>query len=414
MAMCVTLSARAAEDDVRTRVLVASLSGYSKSVRDSAQADLTSQGESAEARLAVAAATATDEDARRRAQIVLDDIRLRRRLRELMEPTRVTLHFDHAPARDVLAKLYVRAGSQWRTVPPEPFESAGDVPVTVHLDDVPFWYAVARVEELTSLILTDDGGGEAARFVKVPLPLTKRPRTSVHGPFRVVAEDGPIAGSIRGLKVYPEPKIQVAWHSRQAKLTDVGGANAPLGLAWLGNQQADARVAVSRPDVFDVELPLGGLFGARRTQGTIIAVLVAREEVIEDLLPAFGTTAIAGQEVSWSMEFRPRGAYGLSLQPRLRSLEIPAAALAAKIKWSKELSLVRPTLYDGQGLALLRHPNVNVMAPSGFQWTFQQRPAADRATTNPDRDRKPIRLTLSMPTESREIEIPFDFAPAVK
>src|SRR5689334_17496133 len=78
-----SLPVRAADDaDVRTRVLVASLSGYSKSVRDSAQMSLISQGESAEARLEVAAATAVDEDARRRAQIVLDVIRLRRQMRD--------------------------------------------------------------------------------------------------------------------------------------------------------------------------------------------------------------------------------------------------------------------------------------------------------------------------------------------
>jgi hypothetical protein len=168
-----------------------------------------------------------------------------------MEPTRVTLHFDNAPVRQVLASLYVRAGAQFRAFPPDPWESAGDEPVTVHLDDVTFWDAVRKLEELTGLTLIDAGWG--ASFAKLPAELVRR-RVSVHGPFRVVAEDGPMPGAIGSLKVFPEPKIKVAWHARQAQLVGRGNRDqqGPLERAWQPNRWTESGVIGKSADILEV------------------------------------------------------------------------------------------------------------------------------------------------------------------
>src|SRR5687768_4970959 len=79
--------------EIQRRILLASLSAYSDRARQDAQEKLTTMGDSVEPGLAHAAATAIDPDARQRARTVLDEIRTQRRLRDLMEPTRVTLHF---------------------------------------------------------------------------------------------------------------------------------------------------------------------------------------------------------------------------------------------------------------------------------------------------------------------------------
>jgi hypothetical protein len=356
--------------------------------------------------------------------LILDQIRAQRRLRELTEPTRVTLHFDNAPARQVLASLYVRAGAQFRVFPPDPWESAGDEPVTVHLDNVPFWEAVARLEKLTGLTLADAGWG--AQFVRVR-PELARGRVSVHGPYRVVAEDGPMPG-IRSLRVFLEPKIKVLWHARQAKLSRHGPEEqkAP-GLAWRPDRWRESRVIGRSADVLEVELPLEGVMRPiAHVKGTIPALLVAREEVIEDLQPSppWGNVEIARQTFTWSLRIPAAEVHVLRVGPVWQGFAAADPARPAQLlALASELPAVHPTLYDARGTPLLRRPDLKVLARAEYQWTFQQRlltsaPAkpsdarhgGDAATPLPPPPcGPPARMKFALPTVTREIEIPFEF-----
>jgi hypothetical protein len=294
-------SADGPPNEIQRRVLLASLSAYSPWTRQDAQEKLNVIGEPVEAGLVLAAASAVDDDARQRARVVLDEIRTRRRIRGLMEPTRVTLHFDRTPARRVLASLYVRAGWESRVFPPDPWDSAGDEPVTVHLDDVPFWDAVRRVEETAGLTVIDAGWGTS--FVKRPAGVARR-RESVHGPYRVVADDGDgMPGSIGSLKVFLEPKIRVVSHARMATLpAGDDRADGPLAHAWLADPRVASRVVAANDDVLDVQLPLVGLVQpVRQVKGTIAALLVAREESFDELRPSYGNGDLGGRRFTWRL-----------------------------------------------------------------------------------------------------------------
>jgi hypothetical protein len=417
-------STHAQPTEVQRRVLLASLSGYSYRTRQDAQEKLITMGDSVEPGLAHAAATAIDPDARLRARTILDEIRTQRRLRELMEPTRVTLHFDNAPARQVLASLYVRAGAEFRVFPPDPWESAGDEPVTVHLDNVPFWDAVAKLEELTGLTLVDAGWG--ARFVRVR-PELARGRVSVHGPYRVVAEDGPMPGSIRALKVFLEPKVKVIWHARQTKLSRHSPEEfKALGLAWRADRWRESRVIGRSADVLEVELPLEGVMRPiAHVKGTIPALLVAREEVIEDLHPtSWGNAAVAGQTFTWSLLSPVPEVHVLRVGPAWQAFAaVDPARPSQPLALAKELPAVRPTLYDARGTPLLRSPDVKVLAGASYEWSFHQRlPQNARAKAGdggaegvavqpppPPPCGPPARMKLALPTVTREIAIPFEF-----
>ena len=423
----------AAATDIHRRVLLAGLSAYSPDARRDAQEKLIAMGESVEPGVVHAATAAVDPDARERARVVLKEIRTQRRLRDLTEPTRVTLHFDRAPARQVLASLYVRAGAQFRVFPPDPWESAGDAPVTVHLDNVPFWDAVRELEALTATTLSDVGWG--ASFVKVP-PERMRGRVSVHGPFRVVAEDGPMPGSIRSLKVFLEPKIQVVWHARQAKLVGAGDGGARKderknpAHAWQADRWAESHVIGRSADVLEVEIPLDGVMRPTpHAKGTIPALLVAREVSVEDLpASASGSAMLAGQTFNWRLDSRTPEVHFLRVGP---DWLIFAAAGSARpqqpLALAKELPAVSATLYDARGTPLLRGPDVRALARASYEWSFHQRLAPDAATQPrhgaaaaaaalrpPPPCGPPARIKLSLPTVTRPIEIPFEFGDPVK
>ena len=396
--------------EIQRRVLLASLSAYSPRTRQEAQEKLKLLGQSVEAGLAHAAATAQDADARDRAQRVLDEIRSQRRLRDLMEPTRVTLHFDRAPARQVLASLYVRAGAQFRVFPPDPWESAGDAPVTVHLDDVPFWEAVAKLEEVTGLTLIDAGWG--ATFARLP-PGVPRGRVSVHGPYRVVADDDAMAVGVRSLKVFLEPKVRVVWHARQAKLAGAAAGDdgrdtrKTAALAWQADRWADSRVIGKSDDVLEVEMPLAGVMRpGGHVKGTIPALLAAREEVIEDLQATLsGFATIAGRQVTWSLYGPKTDVHVLQLDPQWRPFGTPVQPQPLAL--GRELPAVRPTLYDARGTPLLRDPTVRVMSHGSYEWRFHQRRPQDTGAEPPCG--KPVRMKWAFPTMAREIAIPFEF-----
>ena len=418
--------------EIQRRVLLAGLSAYSRHARQDAQEKLIAMGDSVEPGLMHAVATAADPDARDRARLILDEVRTRRRLRELMEPTRVTLHFENTPARQVLASLYVRAGAQFRVFPPDPWESAGDEPVCVHLDNVPFWDAVAKLEDQTGLTLIDAGWG--ARFVRVR-PELARGRMSVHGPFRVVAEDGPMPGSIRSLKVFLEPKIRVAWHARQAKLAGGGGERdarmTPPGLAWQADRWTESRVIGKSADVLEVEMPLEGVMRAiAHVKGTVPALLVAREELIEELdTSAWDKATIATRTFTWKLQRSKDDVHILRIEPESQPFGTPDSVRPQPLALAlaKQLPAVRPTLYDARGTPLLRSPTVNVLPGESYEWFFHQHLPLDAHAKPPARGAgggeanpiqppppcgPPARMKWALPTVTREIAIPFEFGNA--
>jgi hypothetical protein len=422
--------------DIQHRVLLASLSAYTTRTRNDAQAKLLTMGDSVEPGLVLAAATARDDDARQRARSILDAIRTQRRIRQLMEPTRVTLHFDHAPVRDILASLYIRAGGDLWRLPPDPWGFQGDDTVTVHLDGVAFWDAISKLEELTGLTLTDAGWG--ARFERVPGELRRGRRVCVSGPFRVVAEDGPMPGSIASLKVFLEPKLKVLSHAQQARLLGRDDEHGkPLAHAWLDDRRADERIIGRSGDVLDVQLPFAGLIQPiAHFKGTIPAVLIAREELI-DVSPFGEQASVGGRTFSWKLYIGGDNVYLLRIyEPQRLPLRTPD--LAPPPGQQRALPTVLPDMrlmmYDAHGVLLLRSPDVKMLGLGFFEWTFHQRLPEDRRAKRPG-DKgdaaatapasapagagagaaagsgAPARMTLALPTMTRTIEIPFEFGP---
>jgi hypothetical protein len=164
-------------------------------------------------------------------------------------------------------------------------------------------------------------------------------------------------------------------------------------------------------------------------QGVIPALLVAREELIEDLQPGpwgNGSAAIAGQTFTWRLDSRVPDVHVLRVEPQWyvpANLARPAQPLAL----ASELPAVHPTLYDARGTPLLRRPNLKVLGPARHEWSFQQRltlleepakpadggaqPVAVQPPPPPPPSGPPARIKFALPTVTREIAIPFKFAP---
>jgi hypothetical protein len=195
----------------RLRILVASLSASDEQERKDAQARLVEIGEGVQETIAEMQPQISNPEAWPRAQEVLRQVKYDVSAHAMLRPTLVTLHADRKPAREVLESLFMQAGARLRSFPPNPWELAGDAPVTLHVKDVPFWHAVRNVEKQAGVAVVDAGWGMAVQ----PVTANDRRAVSIHGPFMIVTD----GARWERITLFVEPKVRIAWHPEDAAIT---------------------------------------------------------------------------------------------------------------------------------------------------------------------------------------------------
>jgi len=166
--------------------LVAQLAADDYQARERAGAALFKAGDAAIPDLKAALPNATDAEARRRLEVLLERLESAR----LGEPRRVTLKVEKRPAKEVFAELAKRTGYKFR------LDSCPDnALVTFDWRGTPFLQAVDQLcdaLQLNSNVEDPDGTVQVSDADQV------NPHTTYAGPFRVVAAS---VGSNRNLQI---------------------------------------------------------------------------------------------------------------------------------------------------------------------------------------------------------------------
>jgi hypothetical protein len=333
------------------RVLVACLSAYSDRTRKEAFDKLMAYGDAAEQTLREKFPAVRDEDARLRYQQLLERIEIDRRGRELLKPTFITLHAEKAPASEVFASIYRQAGASVSASPPHPWDAAGDQPVTVHFDDVPFWEAVRELQNQTGLTLL--GVERETTFAKVP-PEQYRGSVAMHGPFMLVAPEPRSGGAnIEWVGVFLEPKIKLAWYAQRVRVIeacDQFGGQVFYGNGDLGRSYWDG-------EVLQVQVP--PQTGNRRVvylKGVVVAELITRLE------------RVRFTDIEYSNHFND---FGRRFSLRLtREKEAHVLRMWDTPRWNDERDVagVRPLLIGANDTAL--PASGRTREGLAWQWTF--------------------------------------------
>jgi len=367
------------------RVLVACLSGDRDETRKDALEKLLAHGEAAETILIEKLpAVRNDADAAGRYQQILSRIDADRRVRTALAPTRVTVHVEKAPARTVFASLYQRAGAPSRVSFAPPYEAAGDQPVTLHVDNVPFWEVVRQLEKQTGLTLTS--AGKEAAFAKPPPEQVPGP-VAIHGPFMIVARVARGAPKIESIRVFLEPKVRLAWHAARIRVTE---ARDQFATPLVYPTSLDR--SYLQGEVLDVGVPVET--GNRRIvylKGSVTAELIARLETVRS------------DELQCSIHFND---FGRRFSMRLfRGEAGHLLHLWQPPQWDDERDVagLRPVLLDANQTPL--PPSRRARAGQAWEWTFVPMTAAwgNRVFGEPQT------LQMDVPVITREIEIPFEF-----
>lgn len=169
----------------------------------------------------------------------------------LLGATLVSLDVKNVHPRQLVAELAEQSGVRFDYSPPDPWEQGGasDNKVSLQLSNVPFWEAMRRVSELTSLVPVEHQQASAGAIVLSPHgeSLGVAP-TLHHGAFALqlrriyrhqtahielgVGPDGAIAGNSNSdsnlqveLRMLVEPKIRLTGNASQPILDEVVDEN---------------------------------------------------------------------------------------------------------------------------------------------------------------------------------------------
>lgn len=411
-----------AADAAKIDALVAELSGTDWRSREAAQRKLVEMGESARPALQELVERTADAEVRNRAQGALGQLAEGDRTGE----TRVTLRLLNVPPQEVIAELARQARAPIEVWPETMWRFNPRGPVTVDIDQKPFWVATREVCEKLNLRPQAMGGERAFTLVdnRGGANPFKGP-TVLSGPFMFVA--GGVSESKQltfgqavgvgdakhslslNLTLYAEPKLKVLGRSFRVdvkELTDEAGRSLTPTAIENGMAGMDAQV---QGNAIDVSIPLKAGTGAKRIaklRGTQKLVLETKTENVEfaDVANAKGATRdLAGHRFTLKELMRegpgrmtlrvacaPLGGGGGLLRLPGRARQAPVVTGELRVLDAAGAVLMRSRLqfYNGQG-------------ESGISSSFEgngRKPAAE-----------PAKVVIEVASETREVEVPFEF-----
>lgn len=394
---------------------VADLGADNWKKRQAAQETLVRFGDQAVPRLRQLAQAADDEEIRTRAGAALRQIEENAQV----GPTTLTLHVKDAPAKAVFAEIATQARCEFPTFPPNLWDANPGTPVTLDLDRVNFWTGFKEVCQRTGLYPMQGGNDRRMTLQQNANNTNWNGPSVVSGPFLVVANRIHRANSVDltnaaapvqheftlVLSAFAEPKIRVVQAGYYADVdeavddrghslvaTDRVYGTTSSGQQWMWN--ATARLAYPDRDP-----------GTRiaRLKGHLTFLIQTRSETLDvpDLLTAHNLTrTVAGRRIVLNQVKATGEQYEVQMT-------IHRDGLSAR-EWNAMQNpgyAVRVTDKDGNPLAANGWGGSSGVNQLVYTWTFNRNVWNGRQ----NKVGEPHRLVWEIPTETREVTVPFEF-----
>ena len=383
-------------------------------VRQRAQDELIALGPDVRARVAESLQAADTEDLRTRLLAALrqiDEVRY-------TGPSIVSLRLHDVHPRDALLELARQSSTDIRTALPTLWETRSFPNVSIDADRKPFWNVFRDICEQAGLFPTSLTTDRALLMdARDPAPPFGGPHVCVSGPFlislshisRTQSVDLNLPQNIRRdmrmqFMVYPEPKLRVLQSSPNARLTealdDKGNSILPTGnysdYLQVRTDWICAMTAFLQPKA-DTGRRLASLKGTTR----IILQTRSQTAEIPDILDARNVSkSVDGRRFVLKEVRLTNGVYVVQLT-LYRAGWSPS-------EWNYLATYSNSTfrLEDAKGVPLLR----SGVSPGGgadqVELTLQFRRQDSNGNEVAD---EPAKLVWEIPTETREITVPFEF-----
>lgn len=333
-------------------------------------------------------------------------------------PTRVSLEFNNAHPRDVLAALAKQAGVAVRTSPKNLWEHQEFPPITISVKDVTYFAALKEVSEKTGLNIQRASAEQALTVSQAAFRQWHTYPMFESGQFLIVAQSlyrahamDPAAPqettrtcTLR-MTLYTEPKVRLL---RASSLATIERAVDENGKSLLGTPTTSTtpdRTSVYNPGVWSVSASLSPGPDAGRKIAVLKGVVrgavqgQAKSVEFDNILAARNVSKVnAGCTLTVKEVRKISTSYTLTLNLKR---EKDAPAVLRELSPTQHIKLV-----DAEGRALMRRTYAN--PPSGDSVDFTLNFAQDDFAAG-DQTGEPVKLVWEVPVEVREIEIPFEF-----
>lgn len=405
--------------DPKLESLIAQLGAESWQTRQKAQEALTQYGPSIRPRIQRLLAESGDEEVRTRAEAIL------RRLDEgrFSGPSMITLHVKNAPPQDVFAQIAKQSYCELRPSPPDLWEKREWPKISLDVDSRPFWEVMSQVcaklnvnpqRQLGSareLLIME--GTNANAFWKPNAP------SVVSGAFMVVATNitcthtvdlnekrgGSRSGSVQFL-AFAEPKLRVLQGSYYASVNeavDEKGNNVSVRAA---SEFMNPQRELAWRLFCQINPPATSQRIARlKATGKFIVQTRSETAEVPNIASASDVTKIVGGRRFLIKNVEKNGDVYIVHTVFYR-------AGWSQQEWSSMYNLnasgmINFQLADEQGNGFNR-VNITPRGSANDSMTidiqFQRMNAAGAAPVG-----EPAKLTWDIPTETREVVVPFEF-----
>ena len=394
---------------------VADLSADDWKKRQAAQDALARLGAPAIPTLKRLSAKGDDEEVRTRAAAALRQIEDGARV----GGTRVTMSLKNATPKDAFAELGKLARYEFPTQPPNLWQQAANGTVTAEYDDVDFWTAFKDLCQKAGVYPQPYGGGARMTLQQGSNPQWAGPST-VSGPFLIVANRIQRTNSVEfttpdnvqrecnlTLTAMSEPKVRVVQSSYAVDVKEavdengnslVADAQSSYGMnsgqQWMWNLQA--RLAYPEKNA-----------GQRvaRFRGAVKFLVQLESETFEvtDVLTAKAVEKrIANRRIQFK-QAKKQNENQYEVQVVLYRDGMPQAEWGAMSSSAQGVKLLDK---DGRALSSNGWGTSSDGQKLEFNWSFGRQQHFGAGEGKPG---EPYRLTWEIPTETREMEVPFEF-----
>lgn len=397
--------------------LVKQLSADSFQARQEAQDRLVRYGADARPLLQKLLETSTDPEARTRAEAAMSQIEEDR----VTGPSMVTMHVKDGSPERALAELSRQGMYAIPTMPENLFQQEHmNVPtkVTLDVDRQPFWVAMRQYCEKTGLRV-NAMGGERKFVITMGGDESLLGPVVYSGPFMVVANSVTRTSSINlahdraparslnlQITVFAEPKLNVMGHDYYPRLTEAVDDRGNSLLVPRQVMYSSMSQDVSMRWTLGAPLSIPENLGTRlvRLKGFCRVMMQTRSETWEvpNALTAGGATqskAIGGRRYVVN-ELKAVG-NGDAYQLKLTVVREGARGEM----WQQFGRGMRVSLVDGDGKALANRGwgQEGPEEKATYTYTFS------RGTDTGGQTGAAAKLVLEVPTEVKEVEVPFEF-----
>lgn len=403
------------------RGLVAKLSADDYQTRQDAQDQLVRYGAEARPYLRKLLAATNDPEARTRAEAAVAQIEEDRATGASV----VTLHVKDAPADQVLAELS-RQGMFAIPVMPENLFKQEHVNVpklTMDFDRQPFWMAMRAFCEKTQLRINAMGGDR--KFVVMQGGDDSLLGMAAYsGPFMVVANSVTRSSSIAlgrdktpakslgvQISVYAEPKLNVMGHDYYLRLTE---ATDDRGNSLLIPGQYGAYGSMGQDTscrwTLGTSLAIPDNLGTRlvRLKGFSRVLMQTKSqtwEVAADAVPTSGAAGPAPAKSIGGRKYVVEELKGTGDAYELKFTLLREGPAGRVEEWQQYGRGVRVSLVDAQGRSLAGRGYNGGGSEEKLTYTYTFARDLDTGV----KAGPPVKVVVEVPTEAREVEVPFEF-----